>query len=376
MRALQVYRDYFADLPGGIERHVLDLATGLDVGEVEIAVGSRNRGSGSTEGMRVHRVREYGRPGGVPLTPSLVRVMRSSAYDLVHVHSPDPSAEFALALVGETAGRILTYHTDIDRGSRWMPAYSRLLNWVLDRCDRVIASSDELVERSPVLSRLVARRPASLAVVPFGVDLERFTPGPSAEADDVRRSWGDGPIVLFMGRLRYYKGIPYLIRAMRDVPGKLVIAGDGPERDRIHAQARAELGDRAILLPGPSESELADLYRAADVFCLPSISHAEAFGLAAVEAMASGKPVVTTEIGTATSVINQHEVTGFVVEPSDERMLAEGLRTLVEDDSLARRMGEAARLRAVQHYDRRVMLARIASMYRGLVEQRKVGRRA
>jgi rhamnosyl/mannosyltransferase len=373
MRVLQIYRDYFGDLPGGIERHVSDLMSGLNH-EVEVAVGDKHGPRGSSDGP-VHHMREYARLGGVPVTPSLVGLVRRGRYDVIHVHSPDPTGEVVMAMFGGSAARVLTYHTDIDRGSRFAPVYERLFAYVFDHCERVITTSERLVERSRVLSDLHHRDPEKLTVIPLGVDIERFTPEATERSRALSERWSS-PVVLFLGRLRYYKGLTFLIDAMRNVPGVLVIAGDGPDRTRIHDLARASLGERAILLGAPTEEELPDVYRACDVFCLPSISHAEAFGLSAVEAMASGKPVVTTEVGTATSLINKDGETGLVVPPRDARSLSEALHSLVEDRGAAKRMGEAARSRVVERYDRRIMLDRIATVYEEAVANHKVPRDA
>lgn len=178
----------------------------------------------------------------------------------------------------------------------------------------------------------------------------------------MRASWGDGPFVLFVGRLRYYKGLDDLIEAMRRVDATLVIAGDGPERDRV-LQLGAALGSRMVVLGEVSEEALPDVYRACDAFCLPSNSRAEAFGMAALEAMSSGLPIVTTEVGTATSRVNIDGVTGFVVPARDPHALADRIAVLLSDEEARRKKGRAARERVVNGFSTASMVGAVKDIY-------------
>lgn len=373
LRVLQFYRDDFALLPGGIERHVRDLAHGLAADfDVEVLASARSRRSQTISDGEVviRRVAEYGRPQGLVLAPGFLTVIRNSTADVVHLHCPNPTGELAYKLARPQATGVATYHTDLDRGARFMPAYARFLNWALASCARVIASSQQLVESSDVLRRLRDADERRVVVIPFGVDVHRFRPHRNEGARALRERWGPGPVVLFAGRLRYYKGLDYLVRAMKEIDARLVVAGDGPERHRIQELGGDVLGDRLVMLGEVADDELPSVYAAADVFCLPSTSRAEAFGLSTLEAMASGLPAITTEVGTATSVVNANEQTGLVVEPRDEAELASALGRLLGDDELRARMGRAARARVEAHYDKRTMLERIGSLYRTVARER------
>jgi glycosyltransferase involved in cell wall biosynthesis len=365
VRVLQVYRDYFTSLPGGIERHVHDLAHGLAyLGSIEVAVSSgANRPVTQKDGpVTVHYVREFGRINGLPITPGFVDQMRSG-FDIIHLHSPHPTAELALSVARSGATGVLTYHADLDRGRGISVLHGMLLKPTLAACRRVLVSSERLIERSPVLRRLRARRPDCLEVVPFGVDTERFSPLPSDSAARLKQEFGPEPIVLFVGRLRRYKGLRNLIEAMRSVAGILVVVGDGPQQPEVVRLGEEVLGARFAYVPRVGEAILPDYYRAADVFALPSTSSAESFGLAALEAMASGLPVISTEVGTATSTTNVHGDTGLVVPPGEDQPLADALRALLGDSALRARMGQEGRRRAVAHFQQRQMLARVATIY-------------
>jgi glycosyltransferase involved in cell wall biosynthesis len=371
MRILQVYRDYFTQLPGGIERHVHDLAHGLQhLGVVEVIVSSKSkRAAMMRDGpVTVHLAKEFARIRGLPLTPGYVNVMRRG-FDVVHLHAPNPTAELAFRVARPSAAGVMTYHADLDRGARTASLYNRLLQLTLTSCQRVIVSSERLVALSPVLSRLRDERPGAVQVVPFGVDTKRFSPGETPKARELRQSWGSNRIVLFVGRLRPYKGLPYLLQALQSVDATLVVVGNGPERERVVRLAGELLSDRFVLVPGVHDEDLPDYYRAADVFALPSTTPAETFGLSVLEAMACGLPVVTTEVGTATSVVNVDGETGFVVPPANSAQLAHSISTLLNDEEHYARLAEASRRRVVEHYDHRQMLSRIADIYREVVAE-------
>jgi rhamnosyl/mannosyltransferase len=374
VRILQVYRDYFTKLPGGIERHVHDLAHGLsDLGTMEVLASSRGPRTVTTmDGdVKVRLVREFGRPGGIPLSPGFPRVVRQRPYDLIHNHTPNPTGEFATRIAPGGAARVVTYHADLHRARRVYPLYRRFLERYLASCDRVLVSSERLIGSSPVLSTVQGRRPGLVQVIPFGVDTTRFDPAPTEHSEALRASWGEGPVVLFVGRLRYYKGLTVLIEAMERVAATLVVVGEGAESGPVSAAGRQVLGPRFVHVSGVADEVLPDYYRAADVFCLPSINAAETFGIAALEAMASGLPVISTEVGTATSEVNVDGTTGLVVPPRDAGALAAAIEKLVGDEGLATGYGRAAAERASSDFSKDAMLAAVRRVYEQVTEEKR-----
>jgi rhamnosyl/mannosyltransferase len=163
---------------------------------------------------------------------------------------------------------------------------------VLRRADRIIASSANYLRTSPFLAPLAER----CVVVPLGIDVQRFAAADPAAVAQLRAHWGLGgePVLLFVGRLRYYKGLDTLLRAlalMGDVPGRVVIAGDGPLYDEWQALAESlGVAWRVLFDRDLPDEQLPAAYHAAQVYVLPANSRAEAYGLALVEAMAAGLP--------------------------------------------------------------------------------------
>ena len=159
-------------------------------------------------------------------------------------------------------------------------------------------------------------------------------------AAEIRREAGQ-PIVLFVGRLVPYKGVDVLLEALKGVDAAALIVGDGPLRAALEAQARAlGVAEPVRFLGSVADEELAALYRACDVFVLPSVTRQEAFGVVQLEAMAAGKPVVSTDLGTGVGWVNRHGETGFVVPPRDPRRASRGAsRRLLADADLQKSMG-------------------------------------
>jgi rhamnosyl/mannosyltransferase len=207
-------------------------------------------------------------------------------------------------------------------------------------------------------------------VVPLGVDRGRFQPNPGQVAV-LRQAWlrsDDAGLVLFVGKFRSYKGLPYLVAAAQSVRARFLLVGSGPLDAPLRAQvARNGLEDKVAFLGEIDDGELAALYAASDVVVLPSTQRSEAFGTVLLEAMASGRPVISTELGTGTSWVNQHERTGLVVPPRDPLALAEALMRLLDDLGLAERYGQAGRQRVEQEFTEEKLVVKVEAMYAGLL---------
>jgi rhamnosyl/mannosyltransferase len=202
-------------------------------------------------------------------------------------------------------------------------------------------------------------------VVPYGIDLSRFAVPDAAAVAALRQRYGE-PLLLFVGRLRYYKGLHFLLAALPLLrrPAHLLLVGIGPEEQRLRALVQAlGLDDRVHFLGEVSDAELPAVYRAADVFVLPSHLRAEAFGIVQLEAQAAGLPVVCTELGTGTSYVTQHGITGLVVPPADPPALARALDVLLANPTLARQMGAQGQARAHAEFSHERMLQRYLEVY-------------
>ena len=360
MRVLHVYKDY-APILGGIENHIRALAEAQarDGHDVRVLV-TRRSGLAPTEvikGVSVERVDSLGTVASTPLSPALYSRARGAEADLVHVHSPYPVAE--LAMLGRRSTYALTLHADPTRPLQRLvlTAYAPVFRRVVGGAAAVFVTSPQAAERS----RWIARDDPRVVIAPLGSDPARFSPGDS----DARTS-GEPVRLLFAGLLRHYKGVDVLLRALPLIgrAATLTVAGDGPEREKLQRLCeRLGLDSSVRFLGRVPDADLPGLYRSHDIFVLPAVSPAEAFGQVLVEAMLSGLPCVTTELGTGTSFVVQDQVTGRVVTPRSVRSLAEALRDLAADADLRRRLGSAGRARALDLFTTDRMLERIRVGY-------------
>jgi rhamnosyl/mannosyltransferase len=202
-----------------------------------------------------------------------------------------------------------------------------------------------------------------IAVVPFGVDADAWRDRPAA-ADEIRARYGPGPLVVLLGRLVHYKGAEMLVEAMKDVDATALIVGDGPLRAEAEARA-VQLGvtDRVHFTGEVSDEDRPAYLHAADLFVLPSTNRGEAYGIVQAQAMATGTPSISTEIGTGTSWVNRHDVTGLVVPTRNPAALARAINELLADDDRRAAMGRAAQERVREHLTSERMFDSLRRVY-------------
>jgi len=234
--------------------------------------------------------------GGTPVCPTMpwhaLRRHWRQPFDIVHLQFPaDPMAHLAYELMPRSVKRVISWHSDIVRQRRLLKLYRPFLDHSLRAADAIIAATPAHISSSEQLSAV--RESAKFRVVPYGFDLSRYEQRP-ALADEIRRRYAGKFLVFALGRHVYYKGFEFLIRALASLPGvALALGGQGPLTPELERIAReAGVAERVHFLGRIPDKDLPAWYHACDVFCLPSVEPAEAFGIVQVEAMACGKPVV------------------------------------------------------------------------------------
>jgi glycosyltransferase involved in cell wall biosynthesis len=354
---------------GGMETVLRDLCDGMaeEWGVRVVAANDRRETVRERCGaVDVVRAGAFGRAASVPLCPTLPAELWRRRADCVVLHEPNPIAGTALFMRRPAPRLVVWHHSDLLR-PWWAPAtYGRIQRALYRRADCVIVSSPALAAASPLVR--CAKR---VAVIPFGVAIERFD-----RADPASRSRAErivaavpGPRMLFVGRLVYYKGLEVLLEAMRRGHGSLVIAGEGPLESTLRSIVSANgLAGRVHFAGRVPDADLPALYRACDVFVLPSIAKTEAFGVVQIEAMAAGRPVVSTNLPTGVPWVNQDGVSGLVVPVGDAAALGAALQRLLNDDALRSRLGEGARLRAATMFSRERMVAAFKNVVETVVD--------
>ena len=369
-RVLHVYKDYYPPVMGGIETTINLMARGTaDAFEPSVLVcaGSGDAGVAMIDGVRVRRIQEWRRFSGAPVAPDFVKALREEAAraDIIHLHHPNPTGDVALLLSGAKTPTVMTYHSDIVRQRFTRILFAPVQHWSMRRCAVIMPTSPQYLESSPWLRRYREK----CEVVPLGIELRRFKKTPAiVEARDALKRAHPGKLIVFVGRLRYYKGLEFLLKAMVGLPATLLIGGTGGDEERRLRRLAAEMTN-VRFLGDLSEEQLVALLHAADIFCMPSHLRSEAFGLSMVEAMACGKPLVSARLDTGVCFVNRDGVSGVNVEPASPPALHDALAKLLHDDALRARLAHGAISRAQARFSAEDMCEAVKSVYRKVLER-------
>jgi len=363
LRVLGVGKFYPPEYYGGLESAVVALHAELVRRGVAVTcVVSAVRGAGGVsevDGVRVVRARTLGTFLSQPIAPGLPGLVRREAGDVVHLHHPNPLGDLAV-LSDRVRPLVVTQHSDVVRQRAFWPLYGPLVRRAFARAQRIVVASEQYV----TASRELAGFEQKVRVIPYGIDGSRFgaRPETAARARELREAWGAGnrPVVLAVGRLVGYKGLDVLLEAVRGLDAVAVLVGSGP----LERALRSLAAQNVVFAGRVDDALLPAFYHACDVFCLPSVTIAEAFGVVLLEAMASGKPLVTTALPTGVSAVNRQGLTGLVVPPGDAAALREALRSLLEDAPQRSAMGRRAREIFEREYSSALMGERYLTVYR------------
>lgn len=346
LNVLQFYRTYMPESQGGVEEAIRQIC---------IATGEHGVRHRVLTLARVDRVDVVERPEATVIRAplqwepascsmglALFQLYREHARwaDVIHIHYPWPFADLVHVLSAIDKPVVITYHSDILRQRYLEQAYRPLRTWFFSQVQRVIATSPDYMASSPVLQKLAAK----CEVIPLGLNPETYEAVQDNALDSVRDTYGEG-FFLFVGVLRYYKGLHTLLEAAAKSGLPVVIAGAGPEEERLRERAQ-ELGCTSVRFAGfVTDEARAALYTLCRAVVFPSFLRSEAFGVTLLEGQLYSRALISCDIGTGTSFVNKHGETGVVIPPEDSEALAEAMRQLDDDHELAERFGKAGRLR-------------------------------
>lgn len=349
---------YYDPHVGGVESHAKAVAQEMvDRGVDVTVVTSRLEDTGAEEvrdGVRVLRAEQKANLFNTPVAPGIRSLLSRVDPDLVHSHTPPPLAALQAARWSAASGtpHVLTYHCDPEisapGGNLLVEAWRRSLGrYTLNRAHRIVATTRTYASTSRALWH---RR--NVDVVPNPVDVDRFHPEGPTDGAPLPDGLEDEVVAVFVGRLAPHKGTESFVRAASHTGDDVVhlVVGDGPRRSDLEALAGSIEGGHKVRFAGyvPDE-DLPATYRRADMGVLPSTSRLEAFGIASLECMASGRPVVVSEIPGVDEVIEPAE-TGLLADPFDPVDLARRIDSLAGDPARREKMGEAARRRVVDRF--------------------------
>jgi glycosyltransferase involved in cell wall biosynthesis len=373
LRVLHFYKTYYPDSLGGIEQVIRQLAIGTSQLGVRNVVLSLSRARDlepiEFEGHTVVRVPldfEIASNGcSVAALSALARL--ASEADVIHYHFPWPFMDLAHFLARVSKPSVVTYHSDIVRQKVLMRLYQPLKQRFLRSVDAIVATSPNYMASSAVLGRYRDKT----RIITYGLDKTTY-PAPDPERLAYWRDKVGVKFFLFVGVLRYYKGLHVLLDAVEHTDYPVVIVGAGPIEQELKAHA-ARLGLHHVMFVGAlDDADKVALLTLCYAMAFPSHLRSEAFGISLLEGAMFGKPMISSEIGTGTTYINIDGDTGLVVPPDDSPAFGAAMRTLWEKPALAEEMGQRAALRYEELFTAERMAANYTALYHELVERHAV----
>lgn len=368
IKVLHFFKTYRPQTFGGIEQVIYQLSEGGPKYGIESEVLYLSpKGSARSEvndNHRSHRSKLDFHLASTGFSLSAFKDFAELAQeaDIVHYHFPWPFMDLAHYVSRIKKPTVVSYHSDIVKQKWLLKLYQPLMNRFLSDIDVIVASSPAYAESSPILRRFRSK----VRVIPYGLD-ESTYPEPNDERLQYWRRRLPEKFFLFVGALRYYKGIHVLLDSLKDTDLPCVIAGEGFEEQALKEQAR-QLGLKNVVFTGLlSEEDKVALLKLCHAFVFPSHLRSEAFGISLLEGAMYGKPMISCEISTGTSFINKDHETGLVVAPNDAKSLAQAMLELWNNSDKARSMGVMARERYEKIFSSEQMLKSYADVYKSLV---------
>ncbi|MFW5782053.1 MAG: glycosyltransferase [Candidatus Muiribacteriaceae bacterium] len=373
MKVTQIGK-YYPPYKGGIESHLYSISGYLRQWVEKLHVVVFNDGLFSkvekNENLTITRCGKLFELFSTPFSLRMPMEICRAKSDIIHIHAPNPSAHLYYNLsCGSRKDHklVITHHSDIIKQKFVYKMYKKSLRDLYERADAIIAATENHVKYSDILPEFQDK----VRIIPYGIEIEDFRPDDEIKnrLEKVQEFLSHKKIILFIGRLVYYKGVTYLIDAfkkMRRDDAALVIIGKGPYFSTLKAQAMNM--DNIVFIPETDNTQLKVFLNAAHTFVLPSIEKSEAFGIVQLEAMACGKPVISTNLCSGVKAVNINEKTGYIIEPKDPEALAEKLTVLLDDEDKYNGMRKAAIAHVRENYSSEKSAEKIYELYKELLK--------
>lgn len=368
MKILHVYKNYYPESIGGVEQLIHSLSQTLvaegHVSDVVTTTKEKQSYEYQTDCNQVYLFPATIDKFSCPISLELLSKFKYIAedYDVLHYHFPWPYADLLHLLSGIKKPSVVTYHSDILKQKTLNILYQPLMRRFFKKVDRIITTSENLLNSSPVLQKFKDK----CSVVPIGMD----RPEPPQDAKERCQQWQEKfpkPFFLFIGVLRYYKGLHFLLEAAKGVDADIVIAGDGPEKENLLKQAKELELKNVHFLGRISDEDKWALLETCHAVIAPSHLKTEAFCISLLEGLMHGKPLISTELGTGTSFVNTDGLSGIVVPAGEPTALAEAMQRMLNDDEYY----ELCKQNTAQHYRQfftgDCMMDGYAAMYHNLL---------
>ena len=368
MRVLHFFKTYYPDTTGGIEQVMYQLCQGSRAFGVEGQVLTLSRTPSPARiqiaDHTVTRANENFHLASTGFSAQVFSTFKAMAAeaDLIHFHFPWPWMDVVHFATRHRKPTVLSYHSDVIKQRSLLKLYTPLMKLMLGSMDRILVASPNYQRTSEALKPFANKT----VVVPYGLDRSAY-PQVSEQRTAHWRKLLPEKFFLFVGVLRYYKGLDSLLSALESVDYPLVIIGSGPEEQALKAQAERLRLRNVHFLGRLDDEHKACLLQLCYALIFPSHLRSEAFGISLLEAAMYGKPLISCEIGTGTTYVNIHEKTGLAVPPASPLALREALRRLWNNADQAQSFGTQAKARFDHLFTAEQMCAATVRVYRDVL---------
>ncbi len=366
MKVLQIYKTYTPDTFGGVEQVIKNICSETAKLGVEqhLLTVSHSARRDQVDALPVIRCQRNFEIASCPFSWEFFRQFKqiTQGFDLLHFHYPWPFADLTALLHRLKIPSIVTYHADALKSPLLKTLYYPIQQAFLRKVTRIVPTSMPLLKSSPTLQAYAYKS----TVIPIGIHPADYPLPDPVLLQHWRERLGTH-FALFVGVLRHYKGLSVLLQAAQQVKIPIVIAGGGPLAAELAAWIKTHQLHHVHLLGRVSEADKLALLALSSMVVLPSQNRAEAFGVSLLEGLLFKKPLISTELGTGTTYVNQDGKTGFVVRPGNAQDLAEKINFLAGHPREAVQMGETGQAWFLQEFQANLMGKRYFDLYQALL---------
>lgn len=367
VKITHIFKTYFPETNGGLEEAIRQISRHSikDGYRVEVvAAGTKSYEVSAADGIAVKfhetNLNLYSNPFSFSLMKQFKSICENT--DILHFHFTWPTVEILTLMHGISKPMVVTFHCDIHKNKFLKAIYRPIMRRFLKRADKICVTSHNLYSTTPCLQEFQTK----IEEIPLWLDEQRFFNLSAPEKPFTEFVKKLKPYGLFVGVLRWYKGLDILLEASKKFKGELVIVGKGPLFGFLKDQIKKEKLNHVHLVGFQTDNNLKYLIQNCRFVVLPSVTPAEAFGQILLEGLYFSKPLISTELGTGTSFVNLHNQTGLVVEPGNALSLAGAMNRLCLDTLLYERLTSATFYHYKNNFSERVQGKKYTRIYESL----------
>lgn len=366
IKILHIYKTYYPDTYGGIEKVIQEIMDGCSYYEVEsklLCLTKNKKLIHDKISDQIVRSKVLIEISSNPFSLSAIKTFLTlvKEADIIHHHYPFPFGDL-LCLLSYKKPIIITYHSDIIRQKILKYLYYPIQKLFFKHCDLIVCSTERYKKSSPTLQKYSHKT----KVIPFGIRDISFSLTKCSKKLSIKNRY-----FLFIGTFRDYKGLLNLIHCARFIKEDIIILGNGQLKNNYLKIINQENYSNVKIISDFSDEEKFEYIKNCICLILPSVNRAEAFGMVLLEASMFAKPMITTELETGTSVINLDKITGFVVKPNCTKDLVEKMNFLGSNPDIAIKLGKKAKKRALKKFSYNRMCKNYVNSYHEIINKNK-----